>query len=404
MANSAWQTDILTFCSHARVDPVLSEARITHIQARKSRRPPFLHEYLLVFFTTARGQRFVLRIDRLGKVGSNLASGWPFGTQHGLAANTALQEVGLYHIEDMQSGIDSSDGLWLEMDGRWGSHPVATLATWDHAGPHVSHHLQTATGGPCPTLRDVSRLLEAILFQMPTYHLTTTNCYFMTRSSLLLLQQCYPSAFACYLGDMTGELVPASELAEPIWAGVVRWYWFFIALFFMVYIPLVVGLHSFLAGGCALGTCWHRSISAHLDALKLAVHGLVDVPLPVGIMHAYMSSIESVMNGLVGRLSAEFLGLRESQSEDAEPLSEPFGLFCNGGWGTLAGWCALGCAFMFVIFASLLGGQYGLLTLFVIILCIGVWFNLKFGDSSAGIHEGVEAIFEQPTAPGSPQV
>lgn len=162
--------------SHVRLDPVLSRAHITHIQARKSRRPPFLHEYILVFFVAARGQRFVLRIDRLGKVGSTSGS-WPLGWcagRHGMASNTAIQEVGVYHIQDSQIGIDSPDGAWLAMDGRWGSHPIATLATWKvesgRPDKHVSHHVQTAADG-CgtgPQLEVVSRLLEAILLEMPT--------------------------------------------------------------------------------------------------------------------------------------------------------------------------------------------------------------------------------------------
>lgn len=149
------------------MDSVLGNARITHIQARKSRRPPFLHEYILVFFTAARSQRFVLRIDRLGKVGSTSA-GW----RDGLAPNTAIQEVGVYHVQDAQVGIDSEDGAWLAMDGRWGSDPIATLATWEserEGGECVSHHVQTmgVHGAPSPRLKDVSRLLEAILLEMP---------------------------------------------------------------------------------------------------------------------------------------------------------------------------------------------------------------------------------------------
>lgn len=120
-----------------------------------------------MFFTAARGQRFVLRIDRLGKVASTSA-GW----RQDIALNTAIQEVGVYHIQDSQSGIDSPDGAWLAMDGRWGSHAIATLATWEvenERGGHVSHHLQTAAmhGGLGPELKDVSKLLEAILLEMP---------------------------------------------------------------------------------------------------------------------------------------------------------------------------------------------------------------------------------------------
>ncbi|KAG9085666.1 hypothetical protein FS749_004242 [Ceratobasidium sp. UAMH 11750] len=335
LANPHWQTDILTFCNHARLDPVLGNARITHIQARKSRRPPFLHEYILVFFTAARDQRFVIRIDRLGKVGST-SSGWPLGWctgRYGVAANTAIQEVGLYHIQDAQSGVDSLGEPWLAMDGRWGSSPIATLATWESvktAGMHVSHHIQTATDGQVPRLKDVSRLLEAILLEMPTYHLTTTNCYFMTRTSLLLLQRCYPKAFACYLGSLSGELVPASDLIEPVWTGVVRWYLPFVVLFFMAYLPLVVAIHMqlsmFVRCHWQLASCPHFPYDGRpgltVMALRLALHSLIDVPLPTGIMHAYMTALESAMNELVERLSREFLGTR--QGDDAMPLQYDF--------------------------------------------------------------------------------
>lgn len=115
------------------------------------------------------------RIDRLGKVGSR-SSGQPLGWcagRHGVAANTAIQEVGVYPIQDAQIGIDSPDGDWLAMDGGWGSHPIATLATKQverEEGEHASHRLQTVVDpcGTSPRLEDVSRLLEAIHLEMPT--------------------------------------------------------------------------------------------------------------------------------------------------------------------------------------------------------------------------------------------
>ncbi|KAG8735615.1 hypothetical protein FRC12_017979, partial [Ceratobasidium sp. 428] len=162
-----------------------------------------------------------MRIDRLGKVGST-PQGWR-ASWHGVAANTPIQEVGVYRIQDTQSGIDSLGGSLLEMDGIWGSYPIATLATWESmraAGAFISHHTQTSTSGPSPMVKDVARLLEAVLLEMPTYHLTTANCYVMTRTSLLMLQRLHPSVFACCLGSMSGELVDGVELAEPVWVGV----------------------------------------------------------------------------------------------------------------------------------------------------------------------------------------
>ncbi|KAG8715933.1 hypothetical protein FRC08_010017 [Ceratobasidium sp. 394] len=403
LANSTWRTDILTFCSHARIDTVLGDARITHIQARKSRRPPFLHEYILVFFTAAGGQRFVIRIDRLGKVGST-SSGWPLGWctgRYGVAANTAIQEVGLYHIQDAQSGIDSPDGTWLAMDGRWGSYPIATLATWESAkaaGMHVSHHIQTAADGSDPRLKDVSRLLEAILLEMPTYHLTTTNCYFMTRTSLLLLQRCYPTAFTCYLGSMSGELVPASDLTEPVWTGVIRWYLPLVVLFFMAYVPVVVVVHlQFTKLTTCLGIRGCDSKSHYyqtrweLAALRFALHSIIDVPLPIGIMHAYTASLELSMSKLVERLSGVFLGTREDGN--VMPLEEPFGLFSDGAWNILAAWCALGGGFAVLIFISLLVIRYGMLILFIVMLFGCVWFNLKFGNSADGMSESIAGVY-----------
>ncbi|KAF8607114.1 hypothetical protein BDV93DRAFT_552863, partial [Ceratobasidium sp. AG-I] len=314
LANSIWRTDIVTFCCYVRMDSVLGSAQITHIQARKSRRPPFLHEYILVFFTAARNQRFVLRIDRLGKVGSTSA-GW----REGIAPNTAIQEVGVYHVQDSQVGIDSPDGAWLAMDGRWGSYPIATLATWEsekESEKCVSHHVQTMAmhSGPGPQLKDVSRLLEAILLEMPAYHLTTTNCYFMTRTSLLLFQRCYPKVFACHFGPMSGELVSGSDLAEPVWAGLLKWYLPFVLFCVLAYVPLVVIFHVIIARlmDCrGLQKCYEypaNVLPRALLALRTALHAIVDVPLLVGLLHSYMTALEGRMNDLVVRLSVQFVG------------------------------------------------------------------------------------------------
>ncbi|KAG9091738.1 hypothetical protein FRC06_000393, partial [Ceratobasidium sp. 370] len=291
----------LVLHSHARVDSALGQARITHVQARKSRRPPFLHEYILVFFTTVNDQRFVARIDRLGKIGSTSGGGllgWCAG-RHGQASDTAIQQVGVYYIQDAQIGIDSPDGAWYAHDGGWGSDPIATLIIWSDVSTtttQVSHHIRTAMArdGPTPQLGDVSRLLEAILLEMPTYHLTTTNCYFMTRSSLLLLQRCFPDSFACFMGSASGELVASSDLAEPVWAGLLRWYLPFVIMIFLLYFPLVILGHFIAVNMFACRNLWacpreewsqvgelvFVSIASPLSrisrGLLLAMHGLID--------------------------------------------------------------------------------------------------------------------------------
>ncbi|KAG8715606.1 hypothetical protein FRC11_002493 [Ceratobasidium sp. 423] len=169
LANSEWRTDIVTFCGHARLDSGLGQSRITHIQARKSHRPPFLHEYILVFFTAANNQRFVARIDRLGKIKLTSVGGiltWFTGGRG--TDSTAIQQVAMYHIQDDQCGIDSSEGPWFERDGRWGSEPIATLVSNTNGKKPSSQNADPSVPtGPTPRLKDVSRLLEAILLEMP---------------------------------------------------------------------------------------------------------------------------------------------------------------------------------------------------------------------------------------------
>ncbi|CAE7110787.1 unnamed protein product, partial [Rhizoctonia solani] len=140
-----------TLC-HVRLNQALENARITQIQARKSRRLPFLHEYLLVYFTTGSSQHFVVRIDRLGKVGSSSTGGRE--RSRGEASNIAIQEIGIYRIQDSQNGVDSNNAPWLARDGARGSKPVATLTAAENSLRY-------------PKLGDVSRLLEGVLLEMP---------------------------------------------------------------------------------------------------------------------------------------------------------------------------------------------------------------------------------------------
>ena len=75
----------------------------------------------------------------------------------------------MHHIQDEQCGIDSPDGPWFGRDGRWGSEPIATLVSNASEKKPVPHNTDSAAPrGPTPRLKDVSRLLEAILLEMPT--------------------------------------------------------------------------------------------------------------------------------------------------------------------------------------------------------------------------------------------
>lgn len=131
----------------------------------------------------------------------------------------------------------------------------------------------------------------------------------MTRSSLILLQRCYPHAFACYLGAVSDILIPGSALAEPVWAGMLRWYLPFALAFFLTYIPLIVALSYYIwqTMSC-VETHGARcpSSSRMFSAFKSAMHAVLDVPFPIGLMHAYMTSLEVSMNKLIVNLSVQF--------------------------------------------------------------------------------------------------
>ncbi|CAE6402233.1 unnamed protein product [Rhizoctonia solani] len=383
---------------HTRLNPALENACITQIQARKSRRLPFLHEYLLVYFSTGSGQSFVVRIDRLGKVGlSSIGEG---GRSTGVASNTAIQEIGVYHIQGSQSGIDSDDTPWLARDGTWGSKSVATLVT-RHPQMHISHHLQTAAENSSrhPTLGDVSRLLEGVLLEMPTYHLTTANCYLMTRSSLLLLQTCYPHSFECYLGESLGEAVTPSCLAEPVWTGLIRWYLPFAMIFLLVYIILLVTTYYIISGHFAFS----REVRA-VYGVRLALHYGFDLPLPLGLLHTYMNSLEVSANTIVVNLSAQFLRVRDGSPDLVVQtyLRPPFEVMFDSSWSALAAWWMVGCLIGLIVFV-VAAVEYGGFVVFILMLILCVWFNLKFGDSEVGIalsddqEEVLDLPFQLPT-------
>ncbi|KAH7337405.1 hypothetical protein B0J17DRAFT_662843 [Rhizoctonia solani] len=360
LANSEWCTDIVTFCS--------------------------------MFFTAANKQRFVARIDRLGKVKLTSVGGiWTWFTGEQRTDSTAIQQVEMYHIQDEQHGIDSPDGPWFRRDGRWGSEPIATLVSnINEKKPAPQNSDPTAPTGPTPRLKDVSRLLEAILLEMPTYHLVTTNCYFMTRSSLLLLQRCFPTSFACYMGSTSDELIHASQLAEPVWAGLIKWYLPFAIAIFLFYFPLLVLGHVFLSGIVDCGSSWTCAAKLTIDqprivvfrALRLALHGM-DVPLPLGLLHAWMTSLEVRMNDLVVRLSTQYHALERSLPGSTLLLQpEPFGVAFSKAWRTFAAWFGIGCVLTLIIFFVALGNPIVIFVFFMISVVGAVAYNFTYSDTS----------------------
>ena len=145
----------------------------------------------------------------------------------------------------------------------------------------------------------------------------------MTRSSLLLLLRCFPTSFACHLGSASGNLVPASDFAEPIWAGLLRWYLPFVLVILAFYIPPIIAAHVVVInllrckdimcplhfwGGAELGVggLGPSPLSVALESLRLAAHGLIDVAIPIGILHACITVLEVKMNDLVSKLSVRY--------------------------------------------------------------------------------------------------
>jgi hypothetical protein len=160
----------------------------------------------------------------------------------------------------------------------------------------------------------------------------------MTRSSLLLLQRCFPNSFACYVGSASGELIASSDLAEPVWAGLLRWYLPFVITMFTLYFPLVILAHIFLSNMLRCGVplvcelppgamVGNSPLSRPIRGLLIATHGIIDVPLPVGLLHAWMTVLEVGMNNLVMRLSTQFHKL-ERAVPGSTLLADPYVCLC----------------------------------------------------------------------------
>lgn len=52
------------------------------------------------------------------------------------------------------------------------------------------------------------------------------------------------------------------------------------------------------------------------NVFRTAMHTVFDGPLPIGIIHAYMNSIEEEMNDLVVRLLIKFLEIQRTNQGD----------------------------------------------------------------------------------------
>ncbi|KAF8752403.1 hypothetical protein RHS01_07890 [Rhizoctonia solani] len=276
LANPRWDTDIVTFCSHIARDPHLGRARITQIQNRKSRRVLSSHEYILLFFSI--GQReFVVRVDGSVKSG-------PFGKEQApLSVGGTRQRVTVYHVPTPGDGATTTaTAPWFEQDGKRGSELVASLTTWSSLGASgvnfVSHHLATAregSRGQGPSLHDVVRLVETVVLERPASFFKAASSYVTSRSTLLVIYNCFPHDFACSLGEEE-ELVPASMLEEPAWASLLRWYFPFTAIALVLYFLALIVVHVWCTSpnvASCIGLAVSRRASSYLVIIPGIKHG-----------------------------------------------------------------------------------------------------------------------------------
>ncbi|QRV98906.1 hypothetical protein RhiJN_26925 [Ceratobasidium sp. AG-Ba] len=413
LGQARWQTDIVTFCSQIRHDPLLRRAYVTEIQNRKSKRLPYLQEYLLVFFSAGQ-RRFVARIDYPTRTSAKTTQQAPLtGSSLGLGLS-----VTVYHVAE-----EGGAALWFEDDGRRGSELVATLTTWADLGASgelfVSHHLSTARDGSSgrPSLQDVCRLIEAIVLETPSCYFKTVSSFVAARSSLLAIQRCFAHEFACQLGEER-DLVPAVALEEPAWSCLLRWYPLFASAALMLYVMAIVALHIWVAyildsgiskpslrnrvgvleaaekcmsnpsaPECQLpgvsATTWH-------SALRLMLHIVFDLPFPVGLLHTWLSSKELQIVGLVKRVSGRFLNDGSEAGDDGLMVKTWLGTFSRP-WFNFVVALGVGSMVGLALFFGILLGQ-GVIALVIFVVCIGLAANYTLPplDSGEEIADGPE--------------
>ncbi|KAG8743293.1 hypothetical protein FRC10_012256 [Ceratobasidium sp. 414] len=403
LGQARWQTDIVTFCSHICHDPLLRRAHVTEIQNRKSGRLPYLQEYLLLFFSAGQ-RRFAARVDYPTRSSDGPSTKEPLS---GLGLG-ARQQVTVYHAtEDERTP-------WLEDDGRCGSELVAALTTWADLGAggtmFVSHHLLTARDGSFgrPSLQDVCRLVEAVVLEAPTCRFKTVSSFVTARSSLLAIQRCFIHEFACQLGEER-ELVPVSALEEPAWSCLLRWYLPFTSIALVLYAIAVVGIHIWVASILSSNTgkpslanrvgvleaaekcmsnlsapeCVLSEDSAvWRNALRLMLHIMLDLPFPVGLLHAWLSAKELQIVGLVRRVSARFLNDGSDVGDDGTTVKTWIGTFSRP-WFNFAVSVGVGCLVGLALFFGILLG-HGIMALLIFVVCIGVAANYALPPLDSG--------------------
>lgn len=400
-----WQTDIVTFCSHIRQDPLLRRAYVTEIQNRKSKGFPYLQEYLLVSFSAGQ-RRFVARIDYPTRHSAKTAQQVPLtGSSLGLGLTVTV------HHATEEDGITP----WLEDDGRRRSELVAALTTWADLGASgtmfVSHHLSTARDGSSgrPSLQDVCRLIEAVVLETPACYFKTVSSFVAARTSLLVVQRCFAHEFACQLGEER-DLVSASALEEPAWSCLLRWYPLFASIALLLYTITIVALHIWVAHilnagsdkpalGSRVGVleaaerCMSNpsapecqlppgSAATWHNALRLMLHVVFDLPFPVGLLHTWLSAKEWQIVGMVNRISARFLNSESEIGGDGILVKTWFGTFSRP-WFNFVVALGVGCTVGLALFFGILFG-HGVIALVLFVVCIALAANYTLPPLDAG--------------------
>ena len=389
LTHSRWQTDIVTFCSHIARDPLLRRAHVTEIQNRKSRKLPYLQEYILLFFAVGQ-RRFVALVDHGAWFRRGAKNPEPLLSQ----SSMCRQQVTVYHVQD---GEDAATP-WFEDDGSRGSEFVAALSRWSDLGASgvtvVSHHLSTARdaySGQGPSLHDVCRLIEAVVLEAPPSCFKTASSYITSRSVLLVIRDSFPHDFACSIGEER-ELVPASSLEEPAAASLLQWYLPFTLIALAFYIAAVAGLHLWVSGlittkSGLLDTvdrcppdstpleCSSSGTStvAWKNALKMMMHLLLDLPFPAALTYTWLASIDLQMNGLVKRISARFLNEESDFSDTSAVVKTWVGTFSRPWFNFVVGSC-LGCVLGLALFLGILLG-HGVLVMLMLVIFLALAVN-----------------------------
>ncbi|KAF8607329.1 hypothetical protein BDV93DRAFT_553048 [Ceratobasidium sp. AG-I] len=406
---SNWRGDVETFSSAVFAQPDSRNARVIKIQARKSKKLPFRHEFLLVYIIVD-GKMKVMRVDRLGKIGGI------FGSGEGRKA--ALEEVKMFDLED-----ENADA-WLYDNGNCGSVPIATLLTRDPyeqpyspTTPSTFTKLTNEFPQQVLSLADIARILCFIQAEMPTYVLTTKNCFMMTRSILMILCNCFgDSQFICYLGDETSPEGPVSAgfLVEPLYNGIVRWYLPVVLTGLVAYILFMLGIHWLLEAQPfyfnkidAQRACDYYEAEGIFDCLEFVrnaapkdvvvdsavllrhggimyLHAALDIPFPCAVIHWWLTKMEKeirkVCEGLRHRMATTGLdgldSLKDSLHTGADQGSPQR-------WNlAFVGWLAL----LLAIVGSVILGKYwdkGFL-IGMVLFCVLFLVCVSQGDGISG--------------------